>query len=58
MEMYKKLNSDFEDIKINKVLNKKDLKEIQNLLKDIHVSENIYKYVTDIIDSTRNPENY
>ena len=58
IEMYKKVTGDFEDIKINKILNKKEIKEIQNLLKEIYVSENIFKYVWDIIDSTRNPENY
>ncbi|MDQ7009764.1 MAG: AAA family ATPase [Candidatus Gracilibacteria bacterium] len=58
LEMYKKINSDFDDIKIKKILNKKDIKDIQKLLKEIYVSDNIFKYVTDIIDSTRNPENY
>jgi len=54
IEMYKKLNSDFENIKINKILNKKEIKEIQNLLKEIHISDNIFEYVADIIDYTRN----
>jgi len=57
-EMYKKLNSNFEKIKINKILNKRDLKNIQNLLEEIHISENIYDYVADIIEATRNPQNY
>jgi MoxR-like ATPase len=56
--MYKKLNSNFDDIKINKVLHKKEILEIQNILEDIYVSDNIYDYVSDIIESTRNPENY
>jgi len=58
MQMYKKLNDNFENIKINKVLNKKQIKEIQVVLKDIYVSDNIYEYVTDIIESTRNPDKH
>jgi MoxR-like ATPase len=52
--MYKKLNSDFDDIKINKILNKKQIKEIQDLLEEIHISDNIFEYVADIIEYTRN----
>ena len=58
IEMYKKLNHNFDDIKILKVLHKKDILEIQKILEDIHVSDNIYEYVSDIIEATRNPENY
>ncbi len=54
IEMYKKVTWNFEDIKINKILNKKEILEIQKLIKDIYVSDNIFKYVWDIIDSTRN----
>ena len=58
IETYKKLNNDFENIKINKILNKKEIKEIQLLLNEIYVSDNIYEYVSDIIEATRNPEKY
>jgi len=54
IEMYKKVTWDFEDIKINKILNKKEIKGIQNLLKEIHISESIFEYVWDIIEFTRN----
>lgn len=54
-EMYKKINGDYEDIKINKILNKKQINEIIKILKNIHVSDNIFEYVTDIIETTRNP---
>ncbi len=57
-EMYKKVEWDFEDIKINKILDKKDIKEIWEILKEIYVSDNIFEYVTQIIDSTRNPWKY
>jgi len=53
VEMYKKVTWDFEDIKINKILNKKEIKEIQSLLKEIHVSESIFEYVWDIVEFTR-----
>jgi MoxR-like ATPase len=56
--MYEKINSGLDDIKINKILNKKQIIEIQNIIKDIYVSENIFEYVTDLIEATRNPEDY
>jgi len=57
-EIYKKLNTDFYDVKIEKVLNKDDIFEIQNIVKEIYISENIYDYVTRIIWATRKPEKY
>jgi MoxR-like ATPase len=57
-EIYKRLNQDYENIKIEKVLNKEDILNIQELLKKIHVSDAIYDYVTKIIDATRHPKNY
>ena len=57
-EIYKKLNTDFYDTKINKVITKEDIFKIWDLLKQIYVSENIYDYVARIIDATRNPKNY
>lgn len=58
IEMYKKLNSENNENKIEKILNKKDIIEIQKIVKQIYVSDNIFKYVADIIDSSRNPEKY
>ncbi len=57
-EIYKKLNTDFYDVKIEKVLNKEEIFDIWNILKQINVSDNIYDYVSKIIDATRNPQNY
>jgi len=57
-KMYKRLNDDFENIKLNKVLNKKEINEIHSILKDIYVSDNIFEYVSDIIESSRNPDKY
>jgi MoxR-like ATPase len=54
IEMYKKVTWDFEDIKINKVLNKKDILAIQKLIKDIFVSDNIFEYIWEIVEATRN----
>lgn len=58
IDMYKRLNNKFDEIKLNKVLNKKDILEMQKVLEEIYVSDNIYEYVSDIVESTRNPENY
>jgi len=57
-KMYKKLNDNFEDISIKKVLNKKEINEIHSILKDIYVSDNIFEYVSDLIESSRNPDKY
>lgn len=56
-DMYKKVISPSQ-IEVKKVLNKKDIFEIQELLKKIYISDNIFDYVTNIIDATRNPEKY
>ena len=57
-DIYKKLNTDFYDVKIEKVLSKENIFEIWNVLKQIYISDNIYDYVSKIIDATRSPENY
>jgi len=56
-EMYKKiLWSDNENL--NKIMDKKDIFLIQDLVKKVFISESIYDYVTNIIDATRNPSKY
>ena len=57
-EIYKKLNTDFYDVEIKKIINKEDIFKIWNLLKQIYVSNNIYDYIARIIDATRNPSKY
>lgn len=57
-EMYKKLNSDYENIKINKILDKSEVLKITWIVDKIHVSDAIFDYVSDIVDATRNPEKY
>ncbi len=57
-EMYKKINDNFEDIKISKIFSKEDIFKVWDLLKDIYVSDNIFEYVSNIIDATRNPWKY
>jgi vacuolar-type H+-ATPase catalytic subunit A/Vma1 len=37
-------------------LNKKEILEIQKLLKEIYVSDNIFEYVGNIIEATRNKQ--
>jgi MoxR-like ATPase len=56
--MYKKLNDNFDDIKISKIINKTKVKNIIKILEDIHISDNIFEYVSDLIQSTRTPEKY
>lgn len=58
LDMYKKLNSNSKNHKLEKILTKKDVLELQEIVNQIYVSDNIFKYVTNIIDSSRNPENY
>ena len=48
-----------EDVKIKKILSKKELLELQDLLEnEIFVDEKIYKYVKDLVFATRYPANY
>lgn len=55
--MYKKILS-LENEKINKVMSKEDIFEIQDIVSDIFISDSILEYVTNIVDATRNPEKY
>jgi len=55
--MYKKiLTMDVENIE--KVMTKQDIFEVQDLVSKIFISDSIIEYVTNIVDATRNPENY
>jgi MoxR-like ATPase len=47
-----------ENSKIKKTLTKKDILEIKNQIKEIHISENILIYITDIIEVTRKKHKY
>jgi MoxR-like ATPase len=47
---------DFSSIKT--VFEKKDILEIQKLVDDIYADEVVVKYITQIIEATRNPEKY
>jgi len=57
IKMYQMLNST-EKVEVKNILTKKEILEIQELVEEIHVSENIFKYVADIVNSSRFPENY
>ncbi len=57
-DIYKKINTDFYDVQVEKILTKQEVLGIQTLLKQIYVSDNIYDYVSSVIDATRNPKNY
>jgi len=47
---------DFKSIK--RVFNEKEILEIQELVDEIYIDDVIVKYITQIIDATRNPEKY
>jgi MoxR-like ATPase len=56
-EMYKNILTN-ENIAIKKILKKENVFWIQDLVSDIFISDSIYEYVTNIIDASRNPEEY
>lgn len=47
-----------ESYKTKKILSKKEIQELTTLCESVHVSENIYDYITDLVFATRNPEKY
>ncbi len=55
IEIMKKYSKD-EIVKINKILKKTDLDILQNEISKIHVDDNIYIYVKDLIFCSRNDE--
>jgi len=57
VEMYEKLNENKTE-KLNKILDKKWILELQKIVWEVHVSKNIFNYVSDIIDFSRFPEKY
>ena len=56
-EILTRLNS-IENDHVEKVLSKKEILEIKELVEEIHVSENIIDYITDIIFETRKDNKY
>ncbi len=44
--------------KIEKVFNEKEILEIQKMVADVYVDDVIVKYITEIVDASRNPEKY
>lgn len=50
--------SKFEDFKLKPVISPKRVIELQGFVKNLYISEDIKKYITRIVDSTRNPEKY
>lgn len=48
----------FEDYDVRPILSPKKLIEMQNYVNKIHLSEDIEKYIIEVINATRNPSNY
>ena len=44
--------------KLNEILDEKDLIKIQEEVKNIHIDEEVQKYIIDLIDASRNPLGY
>ena len=48
----------FDDFKLKKIIDPKIILDLQKFVKDIYVNKSIEKYITKIVDATRNPDNY
>ena len=47
-----------EPVKINQVLSPSNILKARNVVKEVYMDEKIEKYIVDIIEATRHPENY
>lgn len=56
-EIAKKVTSG-ENIELNKILDKETLEEIKKEVSNIHIDEELEKYIVDIICATREPKEY
>lgn len=56
-EIAKKVTSD-ENIELNKILDKETLEEIKKEVSNIHIDEELEKYIVDIVCATREPKEY
>jgi MoxR-like ATPase len=57
-EIYKKNIFESENMHVEKVLTKEEIIQMQKKVKEIFISDNIFDYVSYIVDATRNPSNY
>jgi MoxR-like ATPase len=53
-----KLHGSGKTIKINRVINKKDLEKVRDVIHQVYMDEKIERYIVDIVFATRNPEGY
>ncbi len=53
-----KQSKDLGNVKIKKILTKKDVLDAQKLVKEIYVDDNILNYISDIVFETRDSEKY
>ena len=59
IEMAKRVTGEgFGKIKVDKMLNPSKVQEIRGLVNNIFVDEKIYRYITEIIFATRNPNDF
>lgn len=50
--------SDFEKIEINEILNKEKIENLKNIIKEIHIDDNLIDYILNIIFKTREKNTY
>jgi MoxR-like ATPase len=62
---YNNFNEEIEILKrldlkkeVSKVADKNDILELREKVKEVHIDEEVTKYIVKIIDATRNPKNY
>jgi MoxR-like ATPase len=46
------------EVKVNAVINAKDIKRARDVVKEVYIDEKIEKYIINIVFATRNPEKY
>ena len=51
-------NTENVNIVINKVLGNKEVLELQSFVKNIYADDKVVSYVTELVDATRNPDDY
>lgn len=58
IEIVKRMSGSTSNEKINSVIGPEKIFELRKLVDSVFVDEKLYKYVTDIVFATRNPENF
>ncbi|MBZ0165962.1 MAG: MoxR family ATPase [Candidatus Omnitrophica bacterium] len=57
-EILKRMSHTRTNIKVNAIIDPKDLLRARDVVDEIYMDEKIERYIVDIVDSTRNPDKY